>query len=132
MEDRRKTRKRGLNHFKDDWLLKTDNNGDVVGSYLTRVGEFRARCIWCRGVIRVENMGYIAIKRHSETQGHIKLAQIGRNGGISAVHMASDDVKDDTESNYEDTTGDALNADTFLVKVETNDTSESIDVTVDL
>lgn len=131
MEDRRKTRKRGLNHFKDDWLLKTDNNGDVVGSYLTRVGEFRARCIWCRGVIRVENMGYIAIKRHSETQGHIKLAQIGRNGGISAVHMASDDVKDDTESNYEDTTGDALNADTFLVKVETNDTSESIDVTVD-
>ena len=57
---------RGVNQFKEEWLKKTDSNGDVINSYSAELGDFHVKCNWCKADISFSNLGFTAIKRHSE------------------------------------------------------------------
>jgi len=55
----------GRNHFKHEWLERIDDNGDKVGSHISKSGEFNVKCDLCKTEISVGNLGFTAIKRHS-------------------------------------------------------------------
>ena len=67
---------RGVNQFKEEWLKKTDSNGDVINSYLAKLGDFHVKCNWCKTDISVDNLGFTAAKGHSETKGHVQIADL--------------------------------------------------------
>ena len=67
-------RVRGKNHFKEDWLKESDSNNDNLKEYLVKVGEFKAKCTWCKEEISVENSGKSALLRHAKSQKHTRIA----------------------------------------------------------
>ena len=72
-------RVRGKNHFKEDWLKESDSNNDNLKEYLVKVGEFKAKCTWCKEEISVENSGKSALLRHAKSQKHTRIANLRKN-----------------------------------------------------
>ena len=68
--------RKGQNHFNNKWLEKEDGNGDKVGLYIIKSGEYTARCSWCKQDIAIGNTGYTAIRRHSTSRNHTSIAAV--------------------------------------------------------
>jgi len=69
-------KKRGINHVNDNWFERMDSNGDCVGLYLRREGEHRLHCRWCCRTINTTNTGYVAVRRHFQSQSHQAVANM--------------------------------------------------------
>ena len=69
-------KKRGINHVKNSWFERMDSNGDLVSLYLRREGEHRVLCRWCERSINTTNIGYVAIRRHFQSQSHRAVANM--------------------------------------------------------
>ena len=47
-----------------------------INSYLAKLGDFHVKCNWCKTDISVSNLGFTAVKGHSETKGHVQIADL--------------------------------------------------------
>ena len=86
----------GRNHFNQEWLEKTDDNGDKVGSYISKIGEFSVKCEWCKTSISIGNLGFTAIKRHAERKGHKNIADCRMNRSRNQL-IFSNEVENESE-----------------------------------
>ena len=105
---------RGVNQFKEEWLKKTDSNGDVINSYSAELGDFHVKCNWCKADISFSNLGFTAIKRHSEIvlsqafftllphmapTDHLSLTVVA-GGGRGGVHSVTLKIITHPSNNY--------------------------------
>lgn len=61
--------------FRNDWMLKTDKNGDLISSWVSRLGEDIAICKFCVSTVDYKNKGFHAFLQHSGTGSHQKLVK---------------------------------------------------------
>ena len=100
---------RGRNHFNAEWLKRKDSNGDLVGDYLIKLGEFSAKCQFCKKDINsIGNMGFGAIRAHYTTNLHKNTADMRQGRGGSQFLLVRDDDGDRVrgESDNEDSAVD--------------------------
>ena len=100
---------RGRNHFNAEWLKRKDCHGDLVGDYIVKVGEFAAKCQYCKKEINsIGNMGFGAIRAHYSTNLHKNTADMRKGRGTNQFLLVRDDDGDWVrgESDNEDTAVD--------------------------
>ena len=93
---------RGQNHFNNKWLDKEDGNGDRVGLYIIKVGEFTAKCNWCKADIAIGNAGYTAIRRHSTSRSHMTIAATRQQRVSSQPVLVAAQTTDEDVSSSDD------------------------------
>ena len=100
---------RGRNHFNAEWLKRKDCHGDLVGDYIVKVGEFAAKCQYCKKEINsIGNMGFGAIRAHYSTNLHKNTADMRKGRETNQFLLVRDDDGDRVrgESDNEDTAVD--------------------------
>ena len=102
-----KRAKRGNNHFQLDWLDRVDDNSDKIGDYLIKVGEYSAKCIYCKTDISLGNMGFSAIRAHFRSAKHRNVADF-RKKRVSGQLILDKPTNNTEDADDPDPIGDCI------------------------
>ena len=69
-------RKMGKKEFYSEWLSQKDSNNQLYSFWCTKKDEYTVSCRLCSTELKIEYMGFFALKQHSEKEKHRKLAGI--------------------------------------------------------